>query len=152
MRAPGGSGRQLGVEGEEHRTLLRAGLGRRRAGIRGAQRHGERASVDFARVVERRPDRLTVVSYGEGVGNDPGRLAQLRQWGLRNPGRLAVLQSVFWTLMVLGWLAVVDLVIGSDVLSPVTFVTMPVAGVVFGLGMYRLNRQATAKAASQEQE
>ncbi len=128
------------------------GRRRSRAGTRGAQRHGERASGDFARVVERRPDRLTVVSYCEGVGDDPGPFAQLRQWGLRNPGRLAVLQSVFWTLMVLGWLAVVDLVIGSDVLSPVSFVTMPVAGAVFGLVMYRLNREATAKAARKGDE
>ncbi len=103
-------------------------------------------------MLERRPDRPTVVSYGEGVGDDPGPLAQLRQWGLQNPGRLAVLQSVFWTLVVLGWFAVVDLAIGSDMLSPVSFVTMPVAGAVFGLVMYRLNRQATAKAASQKQE
>ena len=110
----------------------------------GVQRHGEQASVDFGRVLERRPDRLRVVSYGEGVGDDPGPFAQLRQWSLRNPGRLAALQSVFWTLMVLGWLAVVDLVIGSDVLSPVSFITMPVAGAVFGLGMFRLNRQASA--------
>ncbi|HEV2809711.1 MAG TPA: hypothetical protein VGV93_04835 [Acidimicrobiales bacterium] len=59
---------------------------------------------------------------------------------------------MFWTLTVLGWLALVDLVIGLDMLSPVTFVTMPVAGAVFGLVMYCVNRQATAKAASQKHE
>lgn len=36
-RVSSGGGQRLGVEGEERRTLLRAGLGRRRPGIRCAE-------------------------------------------------------------------------------------------------------------------